>query len=605
VPTAKRAKVWDRDAELGKAARTLQKKLELVAEAGAATMERAAKLVEGMTPEEKCGLVRPLETQQARLGLLAAMVWAIDVVAPVELPTAWEASDEDKAAFKLAREPLELVKTLDGKLMTDKGTVFCKELADKAKDIFAFGVFTNTQGPDYLVANAVKEFYAVGEASDLTLNPATAKDFIDQLNGIARCASVRIKWKMAREVFVASKASQPVADLSTVQPVSILKHRINTFTATSEHDLKDRDRQLKADIDFAKELFDRIKSSVTLMSQALSSHQGETARKAKQQDKARTLEEKKKHQSQKDALKSVRQLCKDSTSPGLLSYCGPLIKEITRFESVASFTDAAKHGKVDLKSPYVVEDCTTLKELADAAVTRTNFANFRAQLPHSDPISKKKKAQCPYLGGAEDKVKSGLLELTTSQRVPMDAVLSMWGCKSDMMQAGLEHGGLGNLRFTAKGAREIACCHVKELWSLVGGLKKHPVELSEKMTMFDVIEDTLLSDFTETGLQMAEEAGMKAFRGVSGSGSVIFIPAGFVVVERGIGSDMVVGWRLQICEDPDVIKSVGLIKTLLEGYTSGEKNSMLKSFHSAEGALAKAAAMQHGPSGPKAPIDEE
>eukprot|EP00974_Lingulodinium_polyedra_P077687 7521297-Lingulodinium_polyedra.AAC.1 len=61
-----------------------------------------------------------------------------------------------------------------------------------------------------------------------------------------------------------------------------------------------------------------------------------------------------------------------------------------------------------------------------------------------------------------------MLELTPTSRVKMnpEAVLSQWGCKPDMLQAGMEHCHLGSLRFTAKGMREVACCRADQVIEL-------------------------------------------------------------------------------------------------------------------------------------------
>ena len=54
------------------------------------------------------------------------------------------------------------------------------------------------------------------------------------------------------------------------------------------------------------------------------------------------------------------------------------------------------------------------------------------------------------------------------------------------------------------------------------------------------------------GLKVAEEVGMKAFRSTVPAGSLCFIPAGFVCVERTLGGQLVSGWRAHCIEGAHV-----------------------------------------------------
>ncbi len=44
------------------------------------------------------------------------------------------------------------------------------------------------------------------------------------------------------------------------------------------------------------------------------------------------------------------------------------------------------------------------------------------------------------------------------------------------------------------------------------------------------------------GLAIAEEAGLKVHRSTAAANSILFIPAGYVVVERGLGTEVVYGF---------------------------------------------------------------
>ena len=81
--------------------------------------------------------------------------------------------------------------------------------------------------------------------------------------------------------------------------------------------------------------------------------------------------------------------------------------------------------------------------------------------------------------------------------------------------------------------------------------------ISDKNRLADVIEQILMSDMAEpVALQVAEQSGLRVFRGSASAGSLMFVPAGMAVVERGIGTDMPYGWRTSIIETPEVVKTL-------------------------------------------------
>ena len=176
-----------------------------------------------------------------------------------------------------------------------------------------------------------------------------------------------------------------------------------------------------------------------------------------------------------------------------------------------------------------------------------------------------------------------MLDFAATGRVAVkpESAVSLWGCKPDMLQAGFEHLCLGNLRFTSKGTREVACCHVDSVFRLAEVLAektgKAPV-VSEKYSVLDLVEHILLNSMGETGLAAAETVGLKAFRCTCGPGTVMFIPAAFAVVERGLGSDLVCGFRTHVIESQAVPKSFATLEAQMLKYSSVDKNAVLKTF---------------------------
>ena len=170
----------------------------------------------------------------------------------------------------------------------------------------------------------------------------------------------------------------------------------------------------------------------------------------------------------------------------------------------------------------------------------------------------------------------------TTVRLKPDAPVSQWGCKPDMMQAGFEHSCLGNIRFTAKGAREIACCHSQHIMKLADALAekagKAPPTFSDKSTVLDLIESTCLNNMGDQGLGIADKLGLRAWRGSAGPGSIVFIPTAFAVVERALGADVVFGFRTHVVENIDVAASFAELENKMLAHTDADKSSVLKTF---------------------------
>ena len=72
------------------------------------------------------------------------------------------------------------------------------------------------------------------------------------------------------------------------------------------------------------------------------------------------------------------------------------MSQVRKFADVDEFREAASAVEFDVAVPYLIEDCPTLKALAEAPIAKTAFTTFRAQLSKSEQVKAKKKAQCPY-----------------------------------------------------------------------------------------------------------------------------------------------------------------------------------------------------------------
>ena len=160
------------------------------------------------------------------------------------------------------------------------------------------------------------------------------------------------------------------------------------------------------------------------------------------------------------------------------------------------------------------------------------------------------------------------------------------------MQAGFEFQCLGNLRYTVKGTREIAVTKFTDLYTVMKELaiannKPFPAYTAQ-FTVADHVERSMLHEMTAEGLKIASEQGMKAYRFTAGPGSMVFIPAGYVTVERAIGIEGCTGVRLHIIEDEKVLTAVSPVEDILRAYSTSDESRALKSFEDVKASLVKA-----------------
>ena len=302
-----------------------------------------------------------------------------------------------------------------------------------------------------------------------SVSGAQLPSFCNALALVCRCTLARISWEgRCAEFFACNTNSTPVKDLQDVVPLMVLSTRIDILQASTEQELKNTESALKKQLETGKEFVDRVKAVITATVKAIGTYQSEEVKKEKQKDKVRAQNEKMKLATDKAALKGLRRLCKDQSSPGLLSYCGQMVKEFNTYGSVRQFAEASAQPDFDPSLPYIISDCEQLTKLLGEAAAVTTFSTFKTQLPFAEMVKNRKKCQCPFDTPLTDAVRAAMLQAAYTKHVPIvpAAVVSMWGCKADMLCCGFEPMMLGCLRYTAGGAREVACCSATDLVGL-------------------------------------------------------------------------------------------------------------------------------------------
>ena len=562
----KKTKVWDQDAEIAKCVRQLMTKCQAVIIRGHEQVEKVTHLHNNTDLQDQKAIDKTWLIMVSREPLLNAMLWIPSDDHIVEGATYDGFSESMRECYDASYKPVFAALSFVDKMEPTIEKNWSIAFGEKKADFEELPLFKNKKAPIYVDGQLALAPHRDAEGN---LAPSDIGSFRADLLALCKASLAMLRFSQARAHFAATKNTLPISakEMDSLLPIAGQQCIIQTFDARTEAGLKARLTSYKQGLDLAKEFVDRIKSTISTVSKALENHHREEQKKV--QDKSVAEEEKKKVQAAKENLKKVRGLCKEKKSPVLLSYCGPMVSEVLAFEDDADCKKQCSEKPELMLEPFVVKTCTALGELVGQPSLKQAFAIFRTQLPYAAPCSKKKKAQCPFQQDSTADIRRAMQEFAP-QRLTMPEeteAVSLWGGMPDMQQGALEHLALGSFRFTVGGTREIACLSaVSLLGSAAAQLEsagKQQRTYSDKAPLHDAVESVLFG-MNEAAISNAEAKGMRCWRVTVGPGSLVFVPAGFAVVDRTIGPECVYGLRTSVVENTKAIQNLLPLETIMK-----------------------------------------
>ena len=186
---------------------------------------------------------------------------------------------------------------------------------------------------------------------------------------------------------------------------------------------------------------------------------------------------------------------------------------------------------------------------------------WQAQFPNSKGALDDGYSHCP--APASESVREKLLELAPpsmckfNHSMDLNSV-SMWGSTGDMVRTSYEVLGLGSLRFTCKGEREITVVSLKQAEQMMNVIcdKEELVpptsdasSQSQGVPLMRLFATFLHDHLDAKGLShLSEAAGVVAYRVTCPAGSLMYLPTGSIYSERSLNGSLVHGWRISIVE---------------------------------------------------------
>ena len=197
-------------------------------------------------------------------------------------------------------------------------------------------------------------------------------------------------------------------------------------------------------------------------------------------------------------------------------------------------------------------------------------------------------------------IREKMMELAPPSLLPISKTtevsgVSMFGTTAEMVRTAYEVLGLGALKFTCKGSREVTCVSMENAVKMVRAIcdgKEEPVpEPQQGLPMLKMLATFLHGKLDKVGLaHVAGVEGLVAHRGTCPAGSLLYIPTGYIICERTLNGALSLGWRCSIVESPHALSTMS--ELLRSGGFGPKSAKVLEKLAKELGGLASASTQQ-------------
>ena len=342
-------------------------------------------------------------------------------------------------------------------------------------------------------------------------------------------------------------------------------------SAATEDDIKQSIKSVKDSVGKMKRVVAAVSRATNDLKKAIEQKvkkaEADSAKKRKQQEAEKKKSEKEMQKKMKRAGAGEEKSMSGLLVKGLLSDL--VSKKIPVFEVLADAKQEMKlNGSLYSGSPFIITSKATdvLRTEVERDAIKGFLQIFETQFPLSKQAREKHRVQSVMK--VDSKLKELMLGFASSKCVPfkggddganadMDTV-SAYGFTGNMLYGGCEYQGLSALRFSCKGEREVALCSVADLWPIVSaacGDEVRAMSMEKPVTAF-LAEKLLRAQFQDNWmvalLEKPEDQKKIFWKGVVPEGSMFFIPAGMILVERALNQKLGLGLRLSVQDSSEM-----------------------------------------------------
>ncbi|CAE7359462.1 unnamed protein product [Symbiodinium natans] len=274
-------------------------------------------------------------------------------------------------------------------------------------------------------------------------------------------------------------------------------------------------------------------------------------RQKKEKEKAdkQKASDEKKNTEDKQALAEKLKADKDKgVYSTLLQAPANLLTELG-MSSVATYPDVAavKTSIIKSEAPFIITSFSEVKAFIDQRpALKCLITNFSHQFPGTAMCSRTGRAQSPVKTAKGDNIAEDLqallggvvplLETSVPEKLQSVTHAALYGFTSDMVYYGFEERGLPQLRYICHGSRQVFMIHVQDFLATIS--KTDKADLREVLQLWKVM-DIFRWKQIEGGLPVLHTCIQKP-------GSLMYIPPGFLIAEKVLNSEKVVGIRMSL-----------------------------------------------------------
>ena len=189
---------------------------------------------------------------------------------------------------------------------------------------------------------------------------------------------------------------------------------------------------------------------------------------------------------------------------------------------------------------------------------------FAAQFPMAQQAREKGRVQCSLrvTEAQTEKIREGFVSLKRPDKVEMFtgsefdkstgvdlSQIQLYGFLGNMVYCGPEYNSLATFRYTHKGERTVILMNFSTLWGLLSP-EQQQFKLEPNYNITHYLQDLLSKTTSEDHLMKALVAAAsndkvkRVFKGNVGPKTLLYVPAGMVVIERCLNSSISMGLRV-------------------------------------------------------------
>ena len=270
-------------------------------------------------------------------------------------------------------------------------------------------------------------------------------------------------------------------------------------------------------------------------------------------------EAKKAAKSREAAQKKLESQLKQASKVSEISHIWfqdlPIFANLPEIAEANFSTEIGKHSD----EPYMVQVpslCNVIESNAQSILSV-----FAAQFPMSPQARERGRVQSPLkvTEAQLQKIKEGVASFKRGDNVKFfegsDKSLDLsqvhlFGFMASMVYCGPEFNSLATLRYTHKGERTVILMKFTDFWSKLGQ-DEVQFKLDPKYNITHYLQDLLSKATAESHvvkqlMEASVQENIMMYRGTIGPKTLLYVPAGVLVIERSLNQSSTVGLRLSV-----------------------------------------------------------